>query len=64
MPARVHALAALTRHLDDGTQEISNNAAERSIYLFAGSDARGQRAAGNARATPSLRPSIPGAFSS
>jgi hypothetical protein len=46
--------AALTRYLDDGTLEISNNAAERSIrplalgrknYLFAGSDAGGERAA-------------------
>jgi transposase len=45
---------ALTRYLDDGTLEISNNAAERSIrplklgrknYLFAGSDAGGERAA-------------------
>ena len=46
--------AALTRYLDDGRLEISNNAAERAIrplalgrknYLFAGSDAGGQRAA-------------------
>jgi len=46
--------AALTRYLDDGTLEISNNAAERAIrplalgrknYLFAGSDAGGERAA-------------------
>ena len=45
---------ALTRYLDDGTLEISNNAAERAIrplalgrknYLFAGSDAGGGRAA-------------------
>jgi len=45
---------ALTRYLDDGTLEISNNAAERAIrplvlgrknYLFAGSDAGGARAA-------------------
>jgi len=45
---------ALTRYLDDGRLEISNNAAERSIrplalgrknYLFAGSDAGGVRAA-------------------
>lgn len=45
---------ALTRYIDDGTLEISNNAAERSIrpltlgrknYLFAGSDAGGERAA-------------------
>ena len=45
---------ALTRYLDDGTLEISNNAAERAIrplalgrknYLFAGSDAGGRRAA-------------------
>jgi len=46
--------AALTRYLDDGTLEISNNAAERAIrplalgrknYLFAGSDSGGDRAA-------------------
>lgn len=46
--------AALTRFLDDGRLEISNNAAERAIrpltlgrknYLFAGSDAGGRRAA-------------------
>jgi transposase len=46
--------AALTRYLDDGHLEISNNAAERAIrplalgrknYLFAGSDAGGERAA-------------------
>ena len=46
--------AALTRYLDDGTLEISNNTAERAIrplalgrknYLFAGSDAGGERAA-------------------
>jgi transposase len=46
--------AALTRHLDDGRLELSNNAAERAIrplalgrknWLFAGSDAGGQRAA-------------------
>jgi transposase len=45
---------ALTRYLDDGSLEISNNAAERAIrplvlgrknYLFAGSDAGGERAA-------------------
>jgi transposase len=45
---------ALTRYLDDCTLEISNNAAERAIrplalgrknYLFAGSDAGGERAA-------------------
>jgi transposase len=45
---------ALTRYLDDGTLEISNNAAERAIrplalgrknYLFAGSDAGGEGAA-------------------
>lgn len=45
---------ALTRYLEDGTLEISNNAAERAIrplalgrknYLFAGSDAGGERAA-------------------
>lgn len=46
--------AALSRYLDDGHLEISNNAAERAIrpltlarknYLFAGSDADGERAA-------------------
>ncbi len=46
--------SALTRYLDDGRLEISNNAAERAIrplalgrknYLFAGSDAGGDRAA-------------------
>ena len=46
--------AALTRYLDDGTLAISNNAAERAIrplklgaknWLFAGSDAGGERAA-------------------
>ena len=46
--------AALTRYLNDGTLEISNNAAERAIrplalgrknYLFAGSDSGGDRAA-------------------
>ena len=46
--------SALTRYLDDGCLEISNNAAERAIrplalgrknYLFAGSDAGGERAA-------------------
>lgn len=46
--------AALTRYLEDGRLEISNNAAERAIrplklgaknYLFAGSDAGGERAA-------------------
>jgi transposase len=45
---------ALTRHIHDGRIEIDNNAAERSIrgialgrknYLFAGSDAGGERAA-------------------
>jgi transposase len=46
---------ALTRYLDDGGIEIDNNAAERALravalgrknYLFAGSDAGGERAAG------------------
>jgi hypothetical protein len=46
--------AALTRYRDDGCLEIDNNAAERSLrcvalgrknYLFAGSDAGGERAA-------------------
>src|SRR6476620_10827849 len=45
---------AVTRYCDDGHLEIDNNAAERSLravvlgrknYLFAGSDAGGQRAA-------------------
>jgi transposase len=45
---------ALRRYLDDGRLEIDNNAAERQIrplalgrknYLFAGSDAGGERAA-------------------
>jgi transposase len=45
---------ALTRYVDDGLLEIDNNAAERALrtialgrknYLFAGSDAGGQRAA-------------------
>ena len=45
---------ALTRYVDDGTLEIDNNAAERALrvvalgrknYLFAGSDAGGERAA-------------------
>jgi transposase len=45
---------ALTRYIDDGHIEIDNNAAERSLrgvalgrknYLFAGSDAGGERAA-------------------
>jgi hypothetical protein len=45
---------SLTRYLDDGRLEISNNSAERAIgplvlgrknYLFAGSDAGGERAA-------------------
>ena len=45
---------ALSRYIDDGTVEIDNNAAERSIrgialgrknWLFAGSDAGGERAA-------------------
>jgi transposase len=45
---------ALTRYLDNGTLEISNNTAERAIrplalgrknYLFAGSDVGGKRAA-------------------
>ena len=45
---------ALTRYLNDGRLEIRNNAAERAIrllalgrknYLFAGSDAGGERAA-------------------
>lgn len=46
--------AALTRYVEDGRIEIDNNAAERALrcvalgrknYLFAGSDAGGQRAA-------------------
>jgi transposase len=46
--------AALTRYCDDGALEIDNNAAERALravalgrknYLFAGSDAGGERAA-------------------
>jgi len=46
--------SALTRYCDDGRLEIDNNAAERSLravtlgrknYLFAGSDAGGERAA-------------------
>ena len=46
---------ALGRFIDDGTTEIDNNAAERSIrpislgrknWLFAGSDKGGERAAG------------------
>ena len=46
--------AALTRYRDDGRLEIDNNAAERALravalgrknYLFAGSDAGGERAA-------------------
>jgi len=50
---RAGALAALTRYCDDGRIEIDNNSAERSIrpvvlgrrnYLFAGSDAGGERA--------------------
>jgi hypothetical protein len=45
---------ALTRYVEDGHIEIDNNAAERSLrgvalgrknYLFAGSDAGGERAA-------------------
>lgn len=45
---------ALTRYCDDGRIEIDNNAAERALrtvslgrknYLFAGSDAGGERAA-------------------
>lgn len=45
---------ALTRYCEDGSLEIDNNAAERALravalgrknYLFAGSDAGGQRAA-------------------
>jgi hypothetical protein len=45
---------ALTRYVDDGALEIDNNAAERALrvvalgrknYLFAGSDAGGERAA-------------------
>ena len=45
---------ALTRYCDDGRFEIDNNAAERALravalgrknYLFAGSDAGGERAA-------------------
>ena len=47
-------MAALTRYLDDGRLEISNNAAENKIrpaalgrknWLFCGSDAGGMRAA-------------------
>jgi transposase len=47
--------SALTRYRDDGTIEIDNNAAERALrvvalgrknYLFCGSDAGGDRAAG------------------
>ena len=47
--------SALTRYRDDGGIEIDNNAAERSLrvvalgrknYLFCGSDAGGERAAG------------------
>jgi transposase len=46
--------SALTRYCDDGRLEIDNNTAERALravtlgrknYLFAGSDARGERAA-------------------
>ena len=46
--------AALTRYVDDGELEVDNNAAERALrpvalgrknYLFAGSDAGGERAA-------------------
>ena len=46
--------SALTRYCDDGCLEIDNNAAERALravtlgrknYLFAGSDAGGERAA-------------------
>ena len=46
--------SALSRYVDDGTLEIDNNAAERAIrgvalgrknWLFAGSDAGGERAA-------------------
>jgi uncharacterized Ntn-hydrolase superfamily protein len=45
---------ALTRYVEDGSLEIDNNAAERALravalgrknYLFAGSDAGGERAA-------------------
>ena len=45
---------ALTRHIDDGRLEMDNNSAERALrvvalgrknYLFAGSDAGGERAA-------------------
>jgi hypothetical protein len=45
---------ALTRYVDDGLIEMDNNAAERALrtialgrknYLFAGSDAGGERAA-------------------
>jgi transposase len=45
---------ALTRYIDDGRLEIDNNSAERALrvvalgrknYLFAGSDAGGERAA-------------------
>ena len=47
--------SALTRYCDNGRVEIDNNAAERSLrvialgrknYLFCGSDAGGERAAG------------------
>jgi hypothetical protein len=46
-------LAALSRYIDDGRLEMTNNAAERGMkapvlgrknYLFAGSDAGGERA--------------------
>ncbi len=49
---------ALLRYVDDGRIEIDNNAAERALrtvalgrknYLFAGSDAGGERAAGTRR---------------
>ena len=58
--------AALTRYLDDGRLEISNNAAENAIrplaigrknWLFAGSDAGGERAA--AFYTPTQAASVP-----
>jgi transposase len=53
-PLRPLALACLTRYVDDGQLEIDNNAAERALravalgrknFLFAGSNAGGERAA-------------------
>ena len=53
-PLCANTVAALTRYCDDGRLEIDNNAAERALravtlgrknYLFAGSDAGGERAA-------------------